>query len=253
MGSKGKIKKRSEQIAQEVLDFIACESLDEGDRLPSERKLSEQLGVCRSSLREGLRLLEAAGYVEVETGRGCFVGRGPSDAGLRVLAANSADISELVELRSAVAPKAASLAAQRRSMADVDDLRGLVRRLWQARERQDYGGVAQASIDLGSRIAQASGNNLLVQIMGDLSELTQFLREILVRSPRTVDAFCGRLTRVVEAIAQADWSAAREHMYLHVTEGVIGLDLIAHSAVDRETLELLDSALDTRVSILKEE
>ena len=241
MGSKSKANKRSEQIAQEVLGHISCERLEEGDRLPSERKLAEKLGVCRSSLREGLRLLEAAGYVEVETGRGCFVGSGPSAAGLRGLAVGNADISELVELRSAVAPKAASLAAQRRSAADVDDLRDLVRRLWQARRRRDYGSVAEVSLELGSRIAQASGNALLTRIMSDLSELTQFLREVLVRTPRTVDAFCGRLERVVEAIAESDWMAAKAHMYLHVTEGVIGLNLIARSAIDRETLDLLAS------------
>jgi len=44
-----------------------------GERLPAERHLSHQFGVARGTLREGLKELEAAGYVERRQGSGTYV------------------------------------------------------------------------------------------------------------------------------------------------------------------------------------
>src|SRR4051794_20361488 len=41
-----------------------------GDRLPSERRLSEQLGISRASIREAIRSLEAVGLLDVRHGQG---------------------------------------------------------------------------------------------------------------------------------------------------------------------------------------
>lgn len=48
----------------------------EGDRLPPERKLVEDLGVSRTVVREALNLLESRGIVRIEHGRGAVVSEG---------------------------------------------------------------------------------------------------------------------------------------------------------------------------------
>lgn len=62
-----------EQVAQQLVDYIAAEGLEEGAKIPTERKLSELLGVSRSSVREGLRALELLSHLQSRQGEGTFV------------------------------------------------------------------------------------------------------------------------------------------------------------------------------------
>ncbi|HYK73896.1 MAG TPA: GntR family transcriptional regulator [Pseudoneobacillus sp.] len=53
--------------------IISKEKLKPGDKLPSERELSERLNVGRSSVREALRALELLGLIETRRGEGTFI------------------------------------------------------------------------------------------------------------------------------------------------------------------------------------
>ncbi|WP_245153880.1 GntR family transcriptional regulator [Jeotgalibacillus proteolyticus] len=53
--------------------MIQNDRLTSGDRLPSERELSERLGVGRSSVREAFRALELLGLIETRHGEGTFL------------------------------------------------------------------------------------------------------------------------------------------------------------------------------------
>jgi GntR family transcriptional regulator len=61
------------QIAQSLLDWIQAEKLKPGDRLPTERDLSERLRVNRATLRQALRILQDRGIIERRQGKGTFV------------------------------------------------------------------------------------------------------------------------------------------------------------------------------------
>lgn len=67
------VSRTSEQVARQIADYISFEKLKPGTRLPTERKLSELLEVSRSSVREGLCVLEILGYVYSKQGQGTFV------------------------------------------------------------------------------------------------------------------------------------------------------------------------------------
>jgi GntR family transcriptional regulator, transcriptional repressor for pyruvate dehydrogenase complex len=53
--------------------MITVDGLKTGDKLPSERELSEHLKVGRSSVREALRALELLGIIETRRGEGTFI------------------------------------------------------------------------------------------------------------------------------------------------------------------------------------
>src|SRR5690606_16556260 len=53
--------------------MIVRDGLLPGDKLPSERELSERLQVGRSSVREALRALELLGLIETRRGEGTFL------------------------------------------------------------------------------------------------------------------------------------------------------------------------------------
>lgn len=61
------------EIVKHLREMITANSLKSGDKIPSERELSERLNVGRSSVREALRALELLGLIETRRGEGTFV------------------------------------------------------------------------------------------------------------------------------------------------------------------------------------
>ncbi|MDE5052311.1 GntR family transcriptional regulator [Niallia taxi] len=60
-------------IVSHFREMIETDGLKPGDRLPSERSLSERLNAGRSSAREALRALELLGLIETKKGEGTFL------------------------------------------------------------------------------------------------------------------------------------------------------------------------------------
>lgn len=60
-------------IVKQLREMIAIDGLRTGDKIPSERELSERLNVGRSSVREALRALELLGLIETRRGEGTFI------------------------------------------------------------------------------------------------------------------------------------------------------------------------------------
>ena len=67
--------------ADAVLGHPVVAGLAPGSRIPTERSLSEDLGLSRHSLRQGLSLLEQRGLISRQVGRGTFLGSADSVAG----------------------------------------------------------------------------------------------------------------------------------------------------------------------------
>lgn len=63
------------ETASQIKQFIIASKLHPGDPLPSEAELCDRLGVSRSSVREAIRTLNTLEIVEVQHGRGTFVGQ----------------------------------------------------------------------------------------------------------------------------------------------------------------------------------
>jgi DNA-binding FadR family transcriptional regulator len=68
-----------EETVERLLEGVKLGVYAPGDRLPPERELTRRLGISRITLREALRELAAAGYVETKRGRfgGTFILRQP--------------------------------------------------------------------------------------------------------------------------------------------------------------------------------
>ena len=66
-----------EQVTQQIVDHIDSAPLEPGQKLPTERQLSELLQVSRSSVREGIKVLELLRFLESKQGEGTFVSSSP--------------------------------------------------------------------------------------------------------------------------------------------------------------------------------
>ena len=121
----------SAEIAETITRLIFRERrFPPGSRLPTERDFAQQLGVSRTSIREALKLLHAAGTIEIRHGVGAFVRESPAvphdPLGLSLCPPDPAvRFSAWLEACLAVEPPAAELAAQRAEeseLAAMEDL-----------------------------------------------------------------------------------------------------------------------------------
>jgi DNA-binding FadR family transcriptional regulator len=111
-----------EDVFEQIVEEVLSGQMRPGEALPSERRLSEVLGVSRPAVREALKRLSAAGIVEVRQGDSTTVRDFRRHAGLDLLPrlllpGGELDITvarSILEARLHNGPKAAELAAQRR-------------------------------------------------------------------------------------------------------------------------------------------
>lgn len=75
MGEKAR-ESHVERLRTGILDLIRDRNLTFGDKLPTEKELSEQFQVSRPTLREALKLLEQEAVIDAHQGKGRFVAAG---------------------------------------------------------------------------------------------------------------------------------------------------------------------------------
>jgi DNA-binding FadR family transcriptional regulator len=114
-------------IAQRLADAIRLGILLDGERLPPEARLAEQLGVSTVTLRESLAILRARKLVVTRRGRGggTFVAAPDHtrDLGSQLRALTAGQLRDLGDQRAAISGTAARLAAERAVPAEIDGLR----------------------------------------------------------------------------------------------------------------------------------
>jgi GntR family transcriptional repressor for pyruvate dehydrogenase complex len=115
----------SVMVTDAIKEIIEREQLKPGDRLYSEKQLSQKLEVSRSSIREALRMLEVAGMVKVYQGKGVFISDpAESDHPVREwVEGNAESLREHFCVRLLIEPHAAAVAAERADEKDHEALR----------------------------------------------------------------------------------------------------------------------------------
>jgi GntR family transcriptional repressor for pyruvate dehydrogenase complex len=123
-----KVAKASDVLANELRERILTGEFPVGTGLPAERDLVIQTRMSRTSVREALRILEVQGLISIKVGRtgGAFVEHPgePALASTLTLLIRGQQIprSALLEVRSAIEPFCARLAAADRTDQDLHDL-----------------------------------------------------------------------------------------------------------------------------------
>ncbi len=221
-----------EVAVQRLAQAIKLGALEIGSRLPPERELVALLGVSRTTLREALRALQQAGYLETSRGRngGTFVASRQisqfteSDV-RRVVQRMGSTLRDLIDLRGAVEPKAAEAAALRATDQDIENLRWLQRRA----ETASVTDLRQADSTLHIAIAHTARSDL---VLDSVLEVQIRLHDLLAYLQQTTDLHppghrsSVQHGEVVEAIANRDPPGAREAMSQHIKsthDAILGL------------------------------
>lgn len=104
----------SEQILKAVLNMIKTKGYKVGDKLPTEKEISENLGVSRNSLREVMKSLAISGIIESVAGKGTFLLKEADSIQSENIqdAVSEASTLEILQARMIIETEAAVLAAQ---------------------------------------------------------------------------------------------------------------------------------------------
>ncbi len=212
-------KKIYEKVLDQIQSLISEGTLRPGDRLPSERDLAEQLGASRASIREACRVLEAMGLVENKPGEGKVIREASLNPILASMAINlgQSDGFNFLEVRRALEVEGASLAAERASDQDIENMSALIETI-KIHQQDDYGVDADTRFHFA--VAGATHNPFFLQVMNTVSDLfTIAVREFrftLVRVPGNADKLVDQHVRIFEAIKARHPGMARQAMSDHL-------------------------------------
>lgn len=154
-------------IISKIRDYMNYKNLEPGDKLPSERMLSDRFEVSRNSVREAIQKLEFYGILNSIPQSGTFVANigGIAMNGIieDILRLEESDFKSLVETRILLELKTVRLAATRRS---YDDLNKMKDALDAYSEKVNNGQEAvQEDLLFHLAIAKASGNSTINTLM----------------------------------------------------------------------------------------
>jgi DNA-binding FadR family transcriptional regulator len=138
------------------------------ERLPAERRLAEELGVSRVTLREALRVLQTEGYLIVT--RGAYGGASVVDEesvealSLKEMRRDPTRIHRALEFWAINEDAASRLAAERRTPADLKSLKSALQAWTRAETRPD---MRRAESTFHLAIGTASGNTWFATAISD--------------------------------------------------------------------------------------
>ncbi|WP_406676194.1 FadR/GntR family transcriptional regulator [Moorella sp. ACPs] len=213
------------RVVDEIKKSIFEGRMKPGDRLPAERELAEMLGVSRTSVREALKMLAAEGLVSIRHGQGAFISEQDPDEYLKRFAShlpvNRDTVLHLFEVRKVLEPQAARWVAERASQTDIQELASMV-----TTTREHLGRLRSGRLSLLAghdsnfhyRLAQATGNTVLVRLMHSMLDLLADSRSRSLAIPGRGERSVDEHYEIVKALIKRNGEEAAAAMLRHLED-----------------------------------
>lgn len=227
-----------EQIAASITDAILDGAFPPGSALPPERELADQLGVNRTSLRQGLARLQQMGLIEARHGSGNVVAdpqalTHPAVVEALVRKLGPEFLVELFEIRAALGPLIGRSAARRRSSGDDDALRAA---LAAVRDAEGAAGRQAADLAYFRVLIHHGGNRALALLYRWVEHAFGGREHELTAAYDDADAVVAGLTAITEAVLAGDeaGAAAAVEAYLQSSAQRMVLSYNKSEAIPRD-------------------
>lgn len=198
-----------------VLEAIR-EAIINGTLKPRERlmeiQLAEDLGVSRTPVREALRKLEMEGFIVMVPRKGAYV----ADLTFK-------DIADVFEIRSALEGLAASLAAERITDEELEDMERLLVQKAEAIANNDLEKLVIVDTKFHDAIYKASRNERLSIIINNLREQIQRFRATTLAYPGRMEASLYEHRGIMEALQSRDVLLSRQLAGEHIENAEISM------------------------------
>lgn len=193
-----------EEVADRLRAMITEGALAPGARL-NERVLCERLRVSRTPLREAFKVLAAERLVELSPNRGASV-----------VALSRSDVEQLFELMGALEGLAGQLAAERRTEAELAEIRALHFEMLAAHARRDLPAYYDLNRRIHVAISRCARNDMLAETYDSVNTRIQNLR---FRSNFNQDKWNHAVRehqQMLEALETGNGSALRALLEIHL-------------------------------------
>lgn len=191
-----------------------------GGSLLTESDLARQLGVSTTPVHDAMVRLASEGFVELLPRRG-----------VRVVLLTIRDIEEIFEVREGLEAEVTRLAQERMTPDDFALMESHLQNGQRGVERHDYPTFNAADVALHDCIAQASNNQRLLRMLGEIRVWVQRIRMQTVERQFNLPGRPDRAQRehaeLVEALRQKD-RRAEDIVRRHISS--LKEDIIGHMA-----------------------
>lgn len=187
-------------LRQEILTG----ELKPGERL-MEIHLANRLGVSRTPIREAIRMLELEGLVTMIPRRGAEVAN-----------ITEKNLRDVLEVRRVLDALAVSLACERITEEEKEQLRMACIAFAKATETKNVTTIARADVALHDIIIKAAGNDRLAQIVGNLGEQMYRYRFEYIKDESTHASLVEEHRIIYESIVRGDRQTAAEAVKMHI-------------------------------------
>ncbi|WP_459479967.1 FadR/GntR family transcriptional regulator [Clostridium saccharoperbutylacetonicum] len=161
-----------DQVIDDIKNKIKSGEIKKGDRLPSEREMSEALGVSRTSIREAIRALEVIGLVESRRGAGNYIKTNFEDSLFEPLSVmfmlQESSPREMFDVRESLELQCARLSAKNIQDNELALLAAILDRMYLAENEEES---LELDIKFHYLVAKASRNVLLINVLEVISQL----------------------------------------------------------------------------------
>jgi GntR family transcriptional regulator, transcriptional repressor for pyruvate dehydrogenase complex len=240
------------KVAESIGQMIATGRLRPGDWLPIETELAGQLGVNRSTIREGLRSLEHEGLVRRDGKRlkvaiphyGDLASRAS-----RALVMHEVTFRELWEASSAIETVTAVLAASRISANTLTALKNNVAEM--ASRLNDTDSVIALDIEFHDLLAEAAQNRALSLAREPISLLFYPAGKVILSQLKTEKRILEAHKEILDALKRRNVVEVRASMERHMADFKRGFERTGssmESALDTELIRVVTPKADLRTA-----
>ncbi len=204
---------------ERLREMIGISAFGRDGKMPTERMLSERLGVARREIRRALEVLEAEGLIWRKQGAGTFLGQRPDQWGDHAASlVPGTDFMEIMEVRLRIEPQLAQLAAMRAKPDDIARMRETCAKIYE-RTDPDWRELWDGS--LHRLIAQSAGNQLFLSLFDVVNRVRQdpawqAVRDRARRLDQSLKESRDEHGEIIDAIAARDPAKAGEAMRNHL-------------------------------------
>ncbi len=211
----------SDQIIQQVQDAIRNGDLALGDKLPTERALSEQFGVSRGVVREAIKALGAMGLVESRQGSGIFVRNNTissvSRAFVLSVSPDVESVDRLFEFRQVLEKEAARLAATRATPEHVATMEETLARMSQGDDVDDWLLFGEVDSRFHHHISEACGNPYLQVAIASVRDMQRDIVRVFAERAGLMEEAMNHHHRILGAIRERAPETAATTMADHIS------------------------------------
>lgn len=209
-----------EDIVKQIRSLIKKGKVKRGDRLPTERELSETFKVSRATVREAIFSLANMHLLERRQGDGTYVTASSEEALVQPLATyffqEKDDMIDIFFLRKIIEPEIAKLAAENATPEEFIELEEIL----EEQKRRVISRTDPIPLHFGFHhsLARIAKNRVLEHLMLALFPLMRITREKYIQTKkRQQESLNGHLS-IYTAIKKGNGTAARKAMRRHLED-----------------------------------